>query len=556
MNRKTGLLGRTYRHINRYREILTVLAKHGFGDLLTKVNLDKLLPRKKRKGMPPYSTWERIRMALEELGPTFIKLGQVMSNRPDLLPQELIIELEKLQDAVPPFPNNKARELVETELGNSVDELFLKFSPEPTASASIAQIHKAVLRSGKIVIVKVQRPLIEKILETDLEIMGHLASLMEKHIKGFDTINPTRIVNEFERAIRKEIDFTNEANNMERFTANFKNVPDICVPKVFREFCSTRILTMEYIEGIKVTDLDKLTAAGNDPKVLARKGTNLLLQQIFDFGFFHADPHPGNIMVLPGNVICLLDFGMMGILAPKQREYLGNLIIGIVNQDSKKITKTIISFAHNKRIEHPEEFESQAYELIQYYGYMPLKTINIGDLLNDIIKLILKFRLELPSQFYLLSRALITIEGVARKLDPEFEMVTQLEPYAKKLIQERLNPLRLFKDAYATMFDLAGLLRDLPSETRDILDQVKSGRFKIEYEHKGLEPMLKKGDQISNRISFALVLASLVVGSSVIVLSQVPPKLFGIPIIGLLGFLGAGLMGFWLLISILRHGKM
>jgi len=539
------------------------LVKHGFGDLITRTHLEKyvdlgkkVLLRKGGKEITSLSRWERMRMALEELGPTFVKAGQLMSSRPDLLPHELIVELEKLQDSVPPFSGEEAERLVEQELGKPISDLFYEFTDTPIASASIAQVHEAVLQGGEKVAVKVQRPRIEQIIEVDLEIMLHLATLMEKHLQGMDILNPAGIVNEFERSIRKEIDFTIEATHIERFGNNFRRVQTIHVPKVYRNYTTRKILTMEFIDGIKVSNLDALLKSGNDPKTIASRGTDLVLKQVFEHGFFHADPHAGNIMVLDNNIICFIDFGMMGRPLPKQGEYLSSIIVGIVNRDAKRITKTFLQLSNSRRIENIDQLEYQVDELVDQYSYLPLKDINMGQLLNEVIKLYVAYKLKMPPNLYLLVKALVSIEGVGRVLDPDFNMVKHMEPFAKKLLKARLSPRRLAKDTYLATTEFSLLLRDLPSEIRDIIEQIKVGQFKIEFEHKGLEPSLRKSDQISNRIAFAIVLASLVIGSSLIVLSGIPPTWNGIPIIGIIGFLGAGIMGFWLLISILRHGRM
>lgn len=563
MIRRIGVITHSYRHINRYREIIVILVKYGFGDLITRTHLEKyvdlgkkVLRRKGGKEIASLSRWERIRMALEELGPTFVKAGQLMSSRPDLLPHELIVELEKLQDSVPPFSGEEAERLVEQELGKPISDLFYEFTDTPIASASIAQVHEAVLQGGEKVAVKVQRPRIEQIIEVDLEIMLHLATLMEKHLQGMDILNPAGIVNEFERSIRKEIDFTIEATHIERFGNNFRRVQTIYVPKVYRNYTTRKILTMEFIDGIKVSNLDALLKSGNDPKTIASRGTDLVLKQVFEHGFFHADPHAGNIMVLDNNIICFIDFGMMGRPLPKQGEYLSSIIVGIVNRDAKRITKTSLQLSNSRRIENIDQLEYQVDELVDQYSYLPLKDINMGQLLNEVIKLFVAYKLKMPPNLYLLVKALVSIEGVGRVLDPDFNMVKHMEPFAKKLLKARLSPRRLAKDTYLATTEFSLLLRDLPSGIRDIIEQIKVGQFKIEFEHKGLEPSLRKSDQISNRIAFAIVLASLVIGSSLIVLSGIPPKWNEIPIIGIIGFLGAGIMGFWLLISILRHGRM
>ncbi len=563
MIQKIGLISRTYRQINRYKEIIFVLARHGFGDLLTKIDLEKyvdfgkkILPVIGDIKIESFSPYERIRMTLEELGPTFIKLGQIMSNRPDLLPQELLVELEKLQDSVPPFSEQEAKEIIESELGKPVSILFTEFTSAPMASASIAQVHKAILITGEEIVIKVQRPDIEKIIEVDLEIMLHLAMLLEQHIKGMNIIDPVGIVNEFERSIKQETDFTLEAVHMERFAKNFQRDTTVYVPRVYRDLTTKKVLTMEFINGVKVSSVNGAQKEVYDPELIASRGADLVLKQIFEHGFFHADPHPGNILILSNNIICFLDFGMMGILLPKHREYLGSVILGIRNKDAEKITKALLRLSNSRRIENVEELENQVFRLVDQYSHQPLKNINLGEFLNKTIKILITYKLKISPDIYLLLKALVTIEGVARKLHPDFDMVKQIEPFARRLIKDRLSPRRLTKEMYESAAEFSLLLRDFPSEIKEIMDQIKLGQFGIEFKHKGLDPMLKKHDQISNRIAFAIVLASLIIGSSLIVLSRIPPKWHEIPIIGIVGFLGAGVLGFWLLISILKHEKM
>jgi ubiquinone biosynthesis protein len=406
------------------------------------------------------------------------------------------------------------------------------------------------------VAIKVQRPGIEQIIETDLEIMLHLATLMERHIQEMDILHPVAVVEEFERSIKREIDFNIEAAAIERFGRNFQNDSTIYVPKGYRDYSTSKVLTMEFIDGVKASSTEALINAGLDPKVLASRGADLVLKQVFEHGFFHADPHPGNMVALPGNVVCFLDFGMVGSLSLGHREALSNILVGVVNQDAAGITKTVLKLARNQYIEDVEQLEYEIYELLEQYSYRSLKSVNMGVLLNQMVSLVVKHRLKIPPNFYLLSKALITIEGVGRVLDPDFDMVKHTEPFAKKLLKERLNPLKLTKDFYLSAIDLSILLRDLPAETREILAQIKEGKTKIEFEHKGLDPMLRTHDQISNRLVFAIVLAALIVSSSLIVLSGIPPLWNGIPMIGIVGFLASGIMGFGLLISILRHGKM
>jgi len=562
--RKIGLISRTYRHINRYREIIAILVKYGFGEVLAKLDLQKHLDFGKGfvlgKGaadIAAASHWERVRMILEELGPTFVKFGQIMSTRPDMIPHELIPELEKLQDRVPPFSTEDAKQIIEEELGSSVGRIFKDFTDSPLAAASIAQVHKAVLPDGEEAAVKVQRPGIDRIIEVDLEIMLHLASLIKKHYKDELDWDPVGIVEVFTRVIRKELDFRIEAAHIERFARNFQADMTIHVPHAYRDFSSRKVLTMEFIGGIKVLEITRAREQeyGIDPKVVAARGADLVLKQIFEHGFFHADPHPGNIKVLKDNVICFLDYGMMGSLSAHHREDLADILFGIVNKDGSKITKAILKLSKYEQIVDSEKLESDIAELIELYAFGTLKELEIGSLLHRIARVGEEHRLEGPPDFYLLAKALVTIESVGRELDPEFNAVKHAEPFAEKIIMERMSPRKLIEEFYTSAHEAHLLLRDLPSEARDILTQVKQGEAKIKFEHKGLDPMLKTLDQTNNRMVFAIVLASLVIGSALIVLSGVPPKWHEIPVIGIIGFLGAGLIGFWLLFSILRHGK-
>ncbi len=563
--RKIGVISRTYRHINRYREVIAILVKYGFGEVLAKLELQKHLDfgkgfilGKTAAEIADVSHWGRVRMALEELGPTFVKFGQIMSTRPDMVPQELIIELEKLQEEVPPFSTEDAKRIIAEELNSSVDRIFTDFSDPPVASASIAQVHKAVLPGGEEVAVKIQRPDIDKIIEVDLEIMLHLATRAEKYLKEAEAIDIVKLVEEFARVIRKELNFRIEAAYIERFANNFQDDTTIHVPKVYKEFSSGKVLTMEFICGYKVTDITKTEVRehGIDPKVVASRGLDLILKQIFEHGFFHADPHPGNIRVLDGNVICFLDYGMMGKLSARHREDLADIFIGIISRDEHKITKTILKLTGRSHVRDVEELESDITELIEVYAYGSLKELEIGSVITHMGDVIIEHHLEGPRDFYLLAKALVTIEGVGRELDPEFNAVKHAEPFAEKLIMDRMSPQRLIKDFYLSALETRLLLRDLPSEARDILARVKQGEVKIKFEHKGLDPLLKTLDQTNNRTVFAIVLASLVIGSALMVLSGVPPKWHEIPLIGIIGFLGAGIMAFWLLFSILRHGKL
>ncbi|MBN2036098.1 MAG: AarF/ABC1/UbiB kinase family protein [Chitinispirillaceae bacterium] len=553
---------RRYRHITRYAEIAAVLARYGFGDLLSRLRVHrylragrKILRIKQSEQLERVSHWDRVRMALEELGPAFIKLGQFASNRPDMLPLDLVVSLEKLQDAVPPFSSAEAQARIEAELKKPIDELFARFDRQPFASASVAQVHRAQLASGQEVAVKVQRPRIEEIVAIDLEIMQHLALLLEKHFEELRVLRLQQLVDEFADALRRELDFTAEARHFEIFAANFRDDPDVHIPLVFRDYTSRRIITTEFIHGKKITSARDLSDAGLDPAVIAGRGTRAILKQIFIHGFFHADPHAGNIIIMEHNVISFIDLGMAGILTPTTRRRIGAIIEGFVRRDPEAIVRALFGLS-DQRFEQREYLEHEIAELLQEYATAPLRSINIGGLLQRLSRIMVEHKFRLIPGFYLLVKSLVTLEGIGYRLDPDFSLMESVEPFARKLIGERYGPVHLARETADTASELAALLRDAPSEARDILYLIKTGRLRIEFVHRGIEPVLNKMDLLVNRIVYGLVLAALVIGSSVVVLSDIPPKVYGLPLIGVAGFITAGIMGFWLLVSMIRNKKM
>jgi len=561
--RKIGIIGRTYRHIQRYRQILTVLFRYGFGDLVHTLKIEQyleiglqMISRKRRENIETLSRAERVRMAMEELGPTFIKMGQILSTRPDLLPVEFIQELGKLQDHVPPFEYAQVKDIIEKELGVALGQLFKDFEETPLASASIGQVHRARLVDGDEVVVKVQRPGIRKTVEVDLEIMLHLATLMERHLKAMEIHRPTRIVEEFARTLEKELDYTIEAAHTERFAMQFIGDATVYVPKIYREATTSRVLTMEYVRGIKASEIARLDEAGLDRREIARRGLDLIMKQVFVHGFFHADPHPGNIFILPGNVICYLDFGMMGRIGRKSREHFADLIMNIVRRDEVNVTDALVRLTISDEEPNHNALERDVAEFIDQHFYRPLKEMDLGKLLHQLLEMAARHRLTVPPDLFLMIKALSTAEGVGRVLDPDFDATERAAPFVRRIQLQRLHPKRIAEDIYDSGSDFLHLVKEIPGELREILRQARQGRVKIEFEHRGLENMLSTHDRISNRLAFAIVLASLIIGSSLIVLSGIPPKWHGIPVIGLAGFIIAGVMGLWLLFSIIRRGSM
>jgi len=561
--RKIGIIGRTYRHLSRYRQILAVLFKYGFGDLIDVLKIDQyievglqMISRKRREPMGKQARSERVRMAFEELGPTFIKLGQVLSTRPDLVPVDFVEELTKLQDEVPPSPFEEIGQIIQLELGSPPEELFEVFEKAPLASASIGQVHKARFADGEEVAVKVQHPGIRKTIEVDLEIMLHLATLMERHIEELSLHRPVKIVEEFAKTIEKEMDYSIEATNMERFAGNFLDDPTVYVPKVFRETTTERVLTMEYVEGIKVSEIDRLEMAGLDRKAICARGTDFLLKQVFNYGFFHADPHPGNIFVLPNNVICLLDFGMVGVVDRYTREEFVDLVDSVVSQDELRATQVLLKITSYDDEPDIRLLEREVADFMGRHLYKSLKDIELGKLLQHLLELASRHRLRIPPDIFFMMKAFGTIEGVGLQLDPDFDMIAQTAPFIEQIKLARFAPQRISEDIFRISGELLQFIQKFPRDMLEITRLIRQQRLSVKFENQSLEVMLGTYDQISNRISFSIIIAALVIGSALIVISEIPPLIYGISMIGIFGFLAAALMGIWLLVAILRRGRL
>ncbi len=564
--RQFGAVNRTFRHLNRYQQILRVLLRYGFSDLVDRLHLEQyswqLFSRpeqaREEERIHRLSRPERLRMAFEELGPTFIKLGQLLSVRPDIVPPDYLRELTKLQDKVPPFLYSEVRKIFWEDLGKEPTDLFTSFCTEPVAAASISQVHHARLEVGgqeRKVVVKVQRPRLEKIIAIDLEILAWLAQLMEDHLEEVQGHRPTAIVQEFARSLSREIDFTIELTNIQHFARQFAGCPEIYVPNAFPELSSARILVMEQIDGIKASDIGRLREAGHDLTLLAERGARLVMEQIFTHGFFHADPHPGNIFFLPGNVVCFIDFGQMGRLLFKDRESFIALVASIVSGDENRVTSAVLNMTVQQGEFDRDALALDISEFMSRYLHLSIGELEIGKIHWELLRLFSRHHMFLKPGLYLMLKALGTAEGVGLMLDPQVEMLSLAKPFIKKIKKQRLSPKRMAMEAAETSSQYMSLLRDLPVETRSVLAMLRQGKVRLELEHHGLRPLEKTLYQISNKIAFAIVLASLIIGSSLVVLSGIRPKWHDIPIIGIAGFLIAGFMGFALLISILRQDK-
>ncbi|MBM9615844.1 AarF/ABC1/UbiB kinase family protein [Desulfobulbus rhabdoformis] len=561
--RKLGAIGRTYRHLNRYHRILRVLFKYGFSDVVERLHIDqylesglKMINRKPREQLSRLSSPERLRLVFEELGPTFIKLGQLLSTRPDLIPADFLGELSKLQDDIPPFSGEEVRAIFEEELGRAPEEIFPTFDVEPLAAASIGQVHQATLDDGTAVVIKLQRPGIENIIAVDLEILAHIAELMEQYLEEVQGHQPMAIVHEFARSLSREIDFSIELANIQRFSQQFEGNSDIHVPEVYPELSTERLLVMEHVQGIKASQVDTLREQGYDLTLIAKRGADLVMEQIFVHGFFHADPHPGNIFILPDNVICFLDFGQMGRLSLRDREDFTDLVLDLVAGNEQKVVTGVLKLTVQLGEVDRDGLGQDLGNLMDLYLYRPLGELEAGKILQDLLDLVSRHKLSFKPSLYLMMKALSTVEGVGLMLDPKLELIRQAKPFMRRIRLERMRPGRIAEEISNTGSSYLNLFRELPDDLHTILQQLRKGRMRLEFEHRGLKALGVTLDRVSNRISFAIVLAALIVGSSLIILSDIPPRWHSIPVIGLLGFLVAGIMGFWLLLSIIRHGRL
>ncbi|OYU97484.1 MAG: hypothetical protein CFE21_04105 [Bacteroidetes bacterium B1(2017)] len=550
----------TFKHLRRYKHVLQVLMKHGLDDMLAHSSLQKFLPRirihKKIKGQlskASFSRHERIRMALEELGPTYIKFGQILSNRPDILPAELIEELKKLQDSVPVFSFEAVKNIIETDLNGNLSDLFISFQETPIASASIAQVHLATLPTGEQIVIKVQRPDIEEIIEEDLKILADLAEIAENHFPQIARFEPMELVKSLNKSMNRELNFLLEAYNINHFQHLFKNDENVYVPKVYSKYSTRRVICMEYIDGIKVDKIEQLRTHHINLSALAEKGLFIYFQQIFRYGFFHADPHPGNVFVLRDGRICLIDFGMVGTMNHKDKDAFKDFIIAIAKGDIRSLTDAIEQLTKGKRVTGKEELEYDLSILIEEFPPETIDERNMGEIVDRLQKIIYKHKLSFSNDFFLLLRTLVILDGISRQLDPKFNTLERIRKHSMRLFEEGLEPKNLLKTALHEILDVWDFVRVLPKDIKSIINRVKEGKVKLEF--LGLNQLIHMLDVVSNRLAAAIILAAMILGSSLVVLSHIPPLWYGIPVIGLIGIIFSGIFGTLMLFSIYKNGK-
>ncbi len=557
-------INRNIRSLKRYRQVLGILIKYGFGHIVDQLNIDYYIELGKKivslgtasRDLERLTQAARFRLALEELGPTFIKLGQLLSTRPDIVPADILDELKKLQDMLPPVPTEQIMAQIHRELGYPTEELFKDFIALPLATASISQVHRATLKSGDEIVCKVRRPGVEAVIATDIDIMMGLAYLAEKHLPGGDLYDPVGLVREFRRTIYRELDFAREGRTTDRFAANFADDETIYIPKVFWDYTGQTVLTMEYVDGIKISHHEELKNADLDLQIIAINGAESFLKQVFIHGLFHADPHPGNLHVLPGNVICIFDFGMVGRLDDDLKLHLTELLLCVLNRDVDRLIMQLLYSGDLHDESNIKDLKRDLTEFIDDYYDILLQDLKIGKLLIDFVRILTEYQIKFPSNLMLLSRSLFAMEGLGKQLDPNFNMVEQLRPFAENIIKERHSPASIAKDATRTLQAYQALGKTLPRDIKEFINRINRNKFKIDLEHRGFERLINDLDRSTNRISFSMVIAALIVGSSLIMQIDKGPMLFGFSMLGLIGFSVAGFLGLGLAIAILRSGRM
>ena len=529
----------------RLMKLSSVIAKYGFDELFKRGELERYIPKNvKRKYSDKINEinsctfYERIRMAIEEMGPVYVKFGQMLSNRKDVLPEEMITELQKLQDDVE-VEKVDVRNKMNLELGIEIDDYFEEIEEEPMASASIGQVFKGRLKNGEKVVVKIQRENIKPVVEIDLEIMKNLAKTLENYYEDIKKMNIGNIVESFEKVLNEELSLNNELRNMQRFANNFKEDDRIHVPAVYKQLSNDRILTMEMIEGFKITDKEKIIEIGQDPKKIARIGLDLYLTQFLKHGFFHADPHPGNIFLKENGQIVFIDFGAMGKLYPNEREFLINLIIYSLKKDVKKMVETIQELAIKFEVPDERKFERELYGIIEMIDENSLENIDIVTIFEKARKIFSDNQILLSEDIYLLIKGIGQIEGIGQHLDPNLNINEVMQPYMDKIVKERMNPINILKKETRKLETFSENWLTLPTDLKTILEKIQKNELKHKHEIIGFEKFQKTFEELV----LAIIISSLFVGSSILALANIPPKIFGISGLGLLGFIIAGIMG-------------
>lgn len=548
------------RDLGRLHEVASVLARYGFGDFIRRLGMAHALERAGKVidlehlealvSLPPPV---RVRRALEELGPSFVKLGQVLATRVDLFAPEWILEFEKLQNQVAAVPFAQIRQQMEEDLGAPPESVFVELDPIPLAAASIAQVHRARLPDGSEVVIKVRRPGIRPLVEADMRLLQRLARIIEAESPELRRFQPRALVKQLRTSLTRELDLAAECHHAERIAASFANEPGIVVPKVHWQWTSERMNVQDFVDGVPLSNIAALDAAGCDRALIARLGTQAEMKMMFVDGFFHADPHPGNVFWLTGNRLALIDFGMVGRLSEQRRAQVVDLLDGLVRRDPAQVTEVLMDWTQGEAVDE-SAISEEVDDFIDHFHGLPLKQLDLGAMLGEIVALLREHRLVLPPDLALMIKVMVTLEGMGRRLDPEFDMASETAPFLREVMLARYAPQALARSGLQTARSTFGVISELPLQLRRLLRAARSGRLNINIDVKRLEQLGGRLDHSVNRLTIGIVIAALIIGSSIVLTVSGGPTLLGLPVFGLLGFLGAVLGSLWLLYSIWRSG--
>lgn len=557
------MIGKRIRHLQRYQEIINAFIRNGFTYFVKNLGLLEMFSSRKKwsseeQASQHKSLGERVRSFLEDLGPSFVKLGQLASTRPDLFPEEVIKELEKLQDGVPPFPFSDVEEIIEAELGQPISDLFLSFDEQPLAAASIGQVHRAVLHDNRHVAIKVQRPNIQGIFETDLEIIYDLARLAESRFTWAANHQICELVHELSESLKKELDYENEARNAEKLARNFSDDDTLFVPSIYWEYTTRKVLTMDFVEGIKINDVKQLSESTYDRKEIAKQFANIILKQVLMDGYFHGDPHPGNVIVLRDGHIALIDFGLMGKLDPHLKYQFASLVIAIQRQSTDGVIRALSQMDLIPVDADMAKLRSDIDDLSDKYYRVALSEIRIGEALNDLFSIAYEHSIQFPADFTLLGKTMLTMEGIVERLDPNLNIMKLADPFGKQLLKERYDPKNIAQRMWTNTTEAAEEIIKFPKNLRELTTFIKKGKLRFEVTIPQLDLFLAKIDKIGNRLSYSIVLLSfsiimvgLIIGTSI---GHDSALFWRLPVVEI-GFIIATLMVIWLLYSIFRSGR-
>lgn len=540
----------------RIRSVLGVLSKYGFDDLMSRSGTLKYMPKKFRQSqrgidIDALTLHKRMRLALEELGPTYVKLGQMFSNREDIFPPELIAELAQLQDNVPPEVIN-VHEIIEKELGINLSEHFEYIESTPIASASISQVYVGRLINGQKVIVKIKRSGIDQIIKSDILIMNDLASLLESTYEAAKRMNLKQMILSFENNMKKELSLTNELHNIEKFRKNFLGNPMVHVPLTYPEFSNNSILTMEFIEGFKVNDKDKIIALGMNPSQVSQDIISLFLKQILEDGFFHADPHPGNVFIMYDKRYCFIDFGSMGTMTTYEQELCASLVENFVLQNAKKIIAILKRLSITYEIEDERLLEKQVYDIFHMLEHTALNELNVTDVIAKLKEIMATNHVLMPEFVYLLMRGISILEGIGKQLNPELNVMESVKPFATKYARQQMDPKKIAKKSLKNFKLLVEYLQNLPEDATHLMEKIKDDKLTINHKVDGLEDMRQTLQNATNRLTYAIIIAALSIGSSILMMAKISPLFYGNSVLGLIGFLISGILGLVIIYSIYK----